>query len=87
VRGAPTDRLQPCQRTRPCSKGFSANLACLRSRAHQELLESDPTVETVKTIALRWGFTNPGRFAALHAARYGEAPAMTLRRSPSRRIA
>ena len=56
-------------------------------RAHQELLESDPTVETVKTIALRWGFTNPGRFAALHAARYGEAPAMTLRRSPSRRIA
>jgi AraC-like DNA-binding protein len=50
-------------------------------RAHQDLLEADPSLETVESIALRWGFTNSGRFAAAHAARYGENPAQTLRRS------
>jgi AraC-like DNA-binding protein len=50
-------------------------------RAHQELLAADPSVETVASIAKRWGYTNPGRFAAAHAARYGEAPASTLDRS------
>lgn len=50
-------------------------------RAHQELLASDPSVETVASIAKRWGYTNPGRFAAAHAARYGETPAVTLSRS------
>jgi AraC-like DNA-binding protein len=49
--------------------------------AHQELLDSDPSVETVAAIATRWGFTNFGRFAAAHAARYGEAPATTLHRT------
>lgn len=50
-------------------------------RAHHELLGSDPSVETVASIAKRWGYTNPGRFAAAHAARYGETPAATLRRA------
>ena len=50
-------------------------------QAHQELLESDPSVETVASIARRWGYSNPGRFAAVHATRYGETPAATLRRS------
>lgn len=50
-------------------------------RAHQELLAADPSVETVTSIAMRWGYTNVGRFAAAHAARYGETPAATLRRS------
>lgn len=50
-------------------------------RAHQELLESDPSVETVASIAKRWGYSNPGRFAAAHASRYGETPAATLRRA------
>lgn len=54
-------------------------------RAHDELIESDPSVETVASIAKRWGYTNPGRFAAAHAARYGETPAATLRR-PGRAI-
>ena len=27
-----------------------------------------------------WGFSDLGRFAAVHAARYGEAPTETLRR-------
>lgn len=49
-------------------------------RAHQSLLESDPTTASVASVAYRWGFTNLGRFAAAHAARYDELPAATLRR-------
>ena len=50
-------------------------------RAHQTLLNSDPTTVTVASVASDWGFTNLGRFAAAHAARYREQPAKTLRRS------
>jgi len=49
-------------------------------RAHQDLVEADPSVATVASICHRWSFTNPGRFAALHTARYGEPPNATLRR-------
>jgi transcriptional regulator GlxA family with amidase domain len=49
-------------------------------RAHQALLESDPSTVTVASVAHRWGFTNLGRFAAAHAGRYGEAPSVTLHR-------
>jgi AraC-like DNA-binding protein len=49
-------------------------------RAHQSLLESDPSVTSVATVAYHWGFTNLGRFAAAHTARYDEPPAATLRR-------
>jgi AraC-like DNA-binding protein len=51
-------------------------------RAHQLLLKADPTTDTVASVAYRWGFTNLGRFAAAHAARYGETPVVTLRRTP-----
>jgi AraC-like DNA-binding protein len=50
-------------------------------RAHQTLIESDPSVVTVASVAYDWGFTNLGRFAAAHAARYREPPAKTLRRT------
>jgi AraC-like DNA-binding protein len=50
-------------------------------RAHQALLESDPSAVTVASVAYDWGFTNLGRFAAAHAARYREQPAKTLRRT------
>jgi AraC-like DNA-binding protein len=50
-------------------------------RAHQILLESDPSVVTVASVAYDWGFTNLGRFAAAHAGRYNEPPAKTLRRT------
>ncbi|HUB56460.1 MAG TPA: AraC family transcriptional regulator [Mycobacterium sp.] len=50
-------------------------------RAHQTLLESDPSTVTVSSVAYGWGFTNLGRFAAAHAARYREQPAKTLRRT------
>jgi len=49
-------------------------------RAHQALLESDPSTATVASVAHRWGFTNLGRFAAAHAGRYGEVPSVTLHR-------
>jgi AraC-like DNA-binding protein len=50
-------------------------------RAHQTLVQSDPSITTVASIAYQWGFTNLGRFAAAHAARYDETPAVTLRRT------
>jgi AraC-like DNA-binding protein len=70
----------------PCSRGFGATSGCHRWRtcvrsAYQQLLESDATAETVAAVAKRWGFTNPGRFAAAYVTRYGESPAIALRRS------
>lgn len=50
-------------------------------RAHQTLLESNPSTVTVASVAHRWGFTNLGRFAGAHAKRYGEAPSVTLRKA------
>ena len=50
-------------------------------RAHESLLESDPSTTSVAAVAYHWGFTNLGRFAAAHTARYDEPPAATLRRS------
>ena len=50
-------------------------------RAHEALVRSDPSITTVAAIAYEWGFTNLGRFAAAHASRFGEGPAVTLRRS------
>jgi AraC-like DNA-binding protein len=49
-------------------------------RAHEALLKSDPSVVTVASVAYQWGFSNLGRFAAAHAARYHESPTKTLRR-------
>jgi transcriptional regulator GlxA family with amidase domain len=54
-------------------------------RAHQNLLESDPSITSVASVAYHWGFTNLGRFAAAHTARYDEPPAATLRRRAFRR--
>jgi AraC-like DNA-binding protein len=55
-------------------------------RAHQALLDSDPSSVTVASIAYRWGFTNLGRFAAAHTARYRETPTQTLRRRTFQRL-
>ena len=56
-------------------------------RAHQDLLEANPSTVTVASVAYRWGFTNLGRFAAAHTARYQESPLKTLHRSTLRRSA
>jgi AraC-like DNA-binding protein len=54
-------------------------------RAHQCLSEADPSTTSVAAVAYTWGFTNLGRFATAHKARYDEPPAATLRRRVSRR--
>lgn len=49
-------------------------------RAHEDLTTSDPADgRTVAAIAARWGFGNPGRFAAAYKARFGRPPSETLR--------
>lgn len=48
--------------------------------AHRELRTADPAAgATVGQIAARWGFTHPGRFAALYRDTFGTSPSRTLR--------
>jgi AraC-like DNA-binding protein len=61
--------------TTPMAYLRRVRLAC----AHDDLLKADPTGETVTTIASRWGFANPGRFAAAYRSAYGRPPGQTLR--------
>ena len=48
--------------------------------AHRELLAADPAVSTVTSIALRWGFTHPGRFSLIHRKMFNETPSEALRK-------
>ena len=49
--------------------------------ARDALLDADPGAGvTVARIALEHGFAHPGRFATTYRARFGESPAVTLRR-------
>ncbi len=49
-------------------------------RAHDDLRVADPTDgTTVAGVAARWGFGNPGRFAAEYRSRFGRSPYDTLR--------
>lgn len=47
-------------------------------RAHRELMDADPGLESVTTVAYRWGFGNPSRFAAYYREAYGVPPSQTL---------
>jgi AraC-like DNA-binding protein len=48
--------------------------------AHEELLRAGPgRGVTVTTVAARWGFAHPGRFAREYRAAYGRRPSHTLR--------
>ncbi|NKK97044.1 helix-turn-helix domain-containing protein [Rhizobium leguminosarum bv. viciae] len=47
--------------------------------AHRDLLESDEK-QAIADIALRWGFTHLGRFAAEYRKRFGQLPSQTLKR-------
>ncbi|MFD0440931.1 AraC family transcriptional regulator [Streptomyces chartreusis] len=50
-------------------------------RAHDELLRLDPaTGVKVTDVAVRYGFTHMGRFAAAYRERFGEPPSVTIRR-------
>ncbi|WP_067649858.1 helix-turn-helix transcriptional regulator [Nocardia harenae] len=49
-------------------------------RANADLIAAIPgDGQTVAGIALRWGFSSPGRFAAAYQRRYGRLPVRTLR--------
>ncbi|MFI5531886.1 helix-turn-helix transcriptional regulator [Kitasatospora sp. NPDC051853] len=50
--------------------------------AHRDLLAADPRTTTVTEIAMRWGFANPGHFAAHYRKAYRTAPSGTLRLLP-----
>jgi AraC-like DNA-binding protein len=50
------------------------------ARAHQDLQAADPTGrDTVATIAARWGFADPDRFATAYEQSHRRPPAHTLR--------
>jgi AraC-like DNA-binding protein len=48
-------------------------------RAHRDLIDAQPGT-TVTDVAMRWGLTHTGRFAADYRQRYGRAPSETLSR-------
>ncbi|BBX19304.1 AraC family transcriptional regulator [Mycolicibacterium duvalii] len=48
--------------------------------AHRDLQRADTTDTSVQTVAARWGFAHPGRFAAMYQKTYGCKPSETLRR-------
>ncbi len=48
-------------------------------RAHRELQNADPAVDTVTAIAGRWGFGHPGRFSGVYKRTFGKPPSRTLR--------
>jgi AraC-like DNA-binding protein/tetratricopeptide (TPR) repeat protein len=48
-------------------------------RVRQDLLEASPGAN-ITEVAMRWGVTHLGRFAARYHERYGESPSATLRR-------
>lgn len=47
-------------------------------RAHADLRAADPSRTSVTDVAVRWGFSHHGRFAAAYRGRYGCAPSATL---------
>lgn len=47
-------------------------------RAHDDLVAGDPTRDSVAATAERWGFGNPGRFAAAYRDAFGCSPRETL---------
>ncbi|MEU2559175.1 helix-turn-helix domain-containing protein [Streptomyces longispororuber] len=49
------------------------------ARAHADLLAASPGRGRVAAVAARWGFVQPGRFAAAYRAAYGCLPHETLR--------
>lgn len=48
-------------------------------RIHEELAAGEPSETSVTDVAMRWGITHTGRFAAAYRRKYGVAPSATLR--------
>jgi transcriptional regulator GlxA family with amidase domain len=50
-------------------------------RAHRDLQAANPAVDTVNSIAGRWGFAHAGRFSVAYRRVFGLSPRATLRRT------
>lgn len=50
-------------------------------RAHRDLQAANPAVDTVNSIAGRWGFAHAGRFSVAYRRVFGMSPSATLRRT------
>jgi AraC-like DNA-binding protein len=50
------------------------------ARVHDELSQGRLPGETVREVALRWGFAHLGHFSARYRQKYGELPSQTLNR-------
>jgi AraC-like DNA-binding protein len=79
---------------RGLQEGFRRDLGCSPSRwirderlsrVRKELLTGDPAELQVGAVALRWGFSHLGRFAASYQERFGERPSETLAGPAERR--
>jgi AraC-like DNA-binding protein len=81
--GVSTRALQTAfRRHLDTSPGLYLTEARLR-RARRELTMADPSDgTTVADVAMRWGFSNPGRFAGYYRRRFGESPSTTLGAGP-----
>ena len=52
--------------------------------AHRDLQAANPAVDTVNSIAGRWGFAHAGRFSVAYRRAFGTQPSTTLRQSRPR---
>ena len=75
--------------SRSLFKGFrkylnTTPMAYLKTRrlecARRELLEAEPSCTRIADIAMTWGFSNAGHFAAEYRQAFGELPSVTLKR-------
>ncbi|MFC7451104.1 AraC family transcriptional regulator [Rhodococcus daqingensis] len=78
VAGVSVRRLQEGFRQYVGASPSEVLLGIRLERVHDALLAATPH-DTVTDIALRWGFTHTGRFAAAYRRRYGVAPSESLR--------
>lgn len=50
------------------------------NHVRKQLIEADPTENTIVKIANRWGFTHMGHFSSYYTKLFGENPSVTLKR-------
>ena len=53
----------------------------LRLKKTRQCLNNPEPLDNVKSIALNYGFTQPGRFAGIYKSTYGELPSETLKKA------
>jgi AraC-like DNA-binding protein len=77
-------RVSPRMLRECCKKNLGVGPSRYRrlrgmQRAHRALRRENPDTATASEVARRYGFHDPGRFAANYRAFYGQSPSATLR--------